>query len=66
MVVHVARVSKTGKSTGIVLHPALLAAVKLNRGDQVAIRVAGEKLIIERIPLEQLAKLKTGEAEVRP
>jgi hypothetical protein len=34
-------------------------------GDSVAIRPAGDKLIIERIPLETLAILRTGAGEVR-
>jgi len=32
-------------------------------GDLVAVRVCGEKLVIERVPLEQMAKIRTGEVQ---
>lgn len=65
MPVEVARIYKLGGALAIHLSKQVLQHFHVNRGDVVGIRVAGEKLIVERIALENVAKLRTGEAEVR-
>lgn len=64
--VEVSRVYKQGGSLGVLITKRILQHFHLNRGDVVGVRIAGEKLIIERIPLEKVAVLRTGEPEVRP
>ncbi len=59
MSVEVGRVHKYGGSLCIILSRRLLSQIIFRRGDQVALRVAGDKLIIQRIPLEELAKVVT-------
>ena len=49
----------------MVLPASLLVHLSWREGDSVAIRQAGEKLIVERVALEELAKIRTGELEVR-
>ena len=62
MLPFVGRVCKWGRALCIVLPAPLLRDIVWRRDDRVAIRTAGEKLILERIPLEDLAKVRTGEA----
>lgn len=64
-VVEVSRVYKQGGSLGVLLTKRILQHFQVNRGDCVAVRVAGEKLIIQRIAVEELAKVRTCELEVR-
>ncbi len=65
-VVEVTRIQKSGSSLGIHLHKKILAQFPVNLRDVVAVRVCGEKLVIQRIAVEELAKIRTGEPEVRP
>ena len=64
--VEIGRVFKLG-STLVVRIPAAKARdVMLKAGDFVAVRAAGEKLIIERVDTNQLARVKTGELVTPP
>lgn len=63
--VHVSKVKKNGHSRYVVLPAPLVKHLSWRDGDSVAIRQAGDKLIIERVALEELAKIRTGEIEVR-
>lgn len=54
---------KWGDSSALIIPKAVRAELTWRVGDMVAIRVAGDKVILERIPLEQLAKMRTGEPE---
>lgn len=60
--VQVTKIAKHGDSCCLVLNRQVRDLVPWNRGDSIAVRLAGEKLILERIPTEQFAKLRTGEA----
>ena len=62
----VSKVKRNGHSLYVVLPHPLVKCTLFREGDAVALRVAGEKVILERISLEQLAIIRTGEAEVRP
>ena len=64
--VHVSKVKKNGHSMYVVLPAPLVKVLSWRVADAVAIRQAGDKLIIERVALEDLAKIRTGEVEVRP
>jgi antitoxin component of MazEF toxin-antitoxin module len=63
--VHVSRVKRNGHSLYVVLPAALVKSSILREGDAVALRQAGDKVILERVALEELAKIRTGELEVR-
>ena len=62
--VHVSKVKRNGHSIYVVLPAPLVKHITWREGDSVAIRQAGVKLIIERVALEELAKIRTGELEV--
>jgi antitoxin component of MazEF toxin-antitoxin module len=59
------KLHKHGNSLCIVLRRDVREQIPWRRDDVLAVRVAGEKLIIERIPLERMAILRTGEVQVR-
>jgi antitoxin component of MazEF toxin-antitoxin module len=63
--VHVSHVKRNGHSLYVVLPASLRRTSILREGDAVAVRQAGDKLILERVALEELAKIRTGELEVR-
>lgn len=63
MVVELSRLIKFGNSYGIILPPKFLASCRWNVGDRIAIRYAEGKLILDRVPMEGLAKLKAGETD---
>jgi antitoxin component of MazEF toxin-antitoxin module len=54
-------VQKRGNSLGITLAKRVRDQLTWREGDFVAVRVCGEKVIMERIPLEKAAILRTGE-----
>ena len=56
MPVEVSRIKKHGNSLTVTIPKKILADIALKHGDQVAMRVAGAKLIMERIPLEALSR----------
>jgi bifunctional DNA-binding transcriptional regulator/antitoxin component of YhaV-PrlF toxin-antitoxin module len=61
MVVHLTRVKRDGAGLSIFLHKELRDLTGWQSGDRIAVRQAGEKYILERVPLEALAKIRTGE-----
>lgn len=61
--VHLARIIKNGSSVGIILPPDLLAQLKWSRDDRLCMRRHRNALVLERIPLEQLALIKPPEQE---
>lgn len=66
MQVEIGRVRKIGAATYLLVPPPVFTFVPWRPGDRIAIRVAGDKLVIERIALESLAVLRGAEAGVRP
>ena len=57
MLPFLSRVKRNGQSLVAVLPVDLLKVFPLNHADRLAIRVTGTKLIVERVPLENLARL---------
>lgn len=53
-----AKLLKNGNSEAVTIPKQILAALQWRRGDVIALRLAGEKLILERVPLEKLAILR--------
>lgn len=56
MPIEVSRVKRHGNSLTVTIPKKILSDIPLKHGDQVAMRVAGAKLIMERIPLETLSR----------
>jgi hypothetical protein len=54
-------VHRHGGSLCLVLVKAVRELLPWRAGDVIAVRVCGDKLVMERIPLETLAKVRTGE-----
>jgi antitoxin component of MazEF toxin-antitoxin module len=57
------RIHKYGGSLCVLLVKAVRDALPWRAGDFVAARVCGEKLVIERVPLEKMATIRTGEVQ---
>jgi antitoxin component of MazEF toxin-antitoxin module len=62
MQLEITRLIKFGNSLGVTIPTKLLASVRWNVGDRIALRYAEGKLILDRVPLEQLGKLRAGVA----
>ena len=62
----VSKVKKNGHSLYVVLPATLVKRTTMREGDAVALRLAGAKVILEKIDLAELAKIRTGEVEARP
>jgi antitoxin component of MazEF toxin-antitoxin module len=56
------KIHKFGGSLCVTLVKAVRDLLPWRAGDMVGVRVCGEKLMIERIPLEKIAIIRTGEA----
>lgn len=61
MSVELGRIIRYGRALYITFPKHTSEQLPWNPGDRVALRVAGEKIIVERVPMESLAKLRTGE-----
>ena len=57
------KVHRRGGSLAIMLVREVRKLLPWRAGDIVGVRVCGEKLMIERIPLERIAVIRTGEAQ---
>jgi len=55
------QVHRHGGSLCILLVKALRDALGWRAGDTVAVRVCGDKVILERVPMDSFAKIRTGE-----
>ncbi|HZU21863.1 MAG TPA: hypothetical protein VE998_03465 [Terriglobales bacterium] len=65
--VFTARTKRLGRSIYLLLPKELYALTKWRAEDVIALRLCGEKITAERVPLEKLAIPRTGEPqEVRP
>jgi bifunctional DNA-binding transcriptional regulator/antitoxin component of YhaV-PrlF toxin-antitoxin module len=60
------RIVRLKTSRAVLLPKELAVSMGWNPGDRIACRMAGEKLILQRIALEELATIRTGEGEARP
>lgn len=54
----ITRIRRVGGARYVAVSPALLAELGWNTKDFIAARVAGGKLVMERVPMERLSKLK--------
>lgn len=61
MILDLCRIRRFGKSTYLLLTKETQRHTGWNVGDRIAIRPVGDKLILERVPLEELAKLRSSE-----
>lgn len=59
------RLFNQGNSTYSLWPKVILKETGLNTGDTLVIRAAGTKVIIERVPMEKMAILRTGDVEQR-
>ena len=57
------KIHKFGGSLCVLLVKAVRDLLPWRAGDTVAIRVCGEKVVIERIQLDKLAVIRTGETQ---
>lgn len=56
-------VQRRGNSLGITLAKEVRRLLSWRAGDFVAVRVLGDKVVIERIALEGLSRIRTGEPQ---
>jgi antitoxin component of MazEF toxin-antitoxin module len=60
--VELTRVHKHGRALCVLITKGMREGILWRSGDKIAVRLAGDKVILERVPMEQLAILRTGEA----
>ena len=63
MSVTMTRVKKIGASRYLLLPANVLDLLAWNHADPIALRITGLKVIAERVPVEDLARLKFATAE---
>jgi bifunctional DNA-binding transcriptional regulator/antitoxin component of YhaV-PrlF toxin-antitoxin module len=59
----VAKINKYGGGLCLVLVKGVREVLPWRAGDFVAMRVVGDKLVVERLALENAARIRTGEAQ---
>lgn len=59
-----ARLVKNGSSTAVTIPKQIMDALQWQRRDVIALRLAGEKVILERVAMEKLAVLRGPGLEV--
>lgn len=64
MPVEIGRILNLKNALAVSIPAKVAREIAWNGGDRIAIRVAGDKLILERVRLEGLAVLRTGEVRV--
>jgi hypothetical protein len=62
----IGRIINVKRAMYLLLPKKLMDEITWRVGDRVALRPAGDKLICERVPLEKLAILRTGEPQLAP
>ena len=62
MVVGLTRIRKHGRAVYVLMTPEMRSHTGWQPGDYISVRPVGDKLLLERVPLEQLAKLQKPEA----
>ncbi len=62
----IARYRKIGGSMHVLIPKPIADLLRWRDDDRVALRVAGDKLIVERVPIEELARVKVSPTEVLP
>lgn len=60
MSVEIGRLRKWGGSLVLTIPPAFIEQLRLNRDDYMSFRRAQGVLIIQRVPKEQLSRVKAG------
>lgn len=64
--VQVTRIAKHGTGLCVVLNRGVRDIAPWNVGDAVAVRQCGDMLLLDRIDLNEYAKLRTGIPQERP
>lgn len=59
--VHIVRLRKLSRSAYISIPPAVVTRMRLNLGDMLGLRVVAGKMILERVPVERIAKVSIDE-----
>jgi antitoxin component of MazEF toxin-antitoxin module len=57
------KLQMAGRSMALILRKEVTNQLTWRIGDYVAVRVCGEKLVIERLAMEKIATIRTGEAQ---
>ncbi len=60
MVVEIRTIVKIGTSSYLGIPPKLMQQLRWNVNDKIAYRYADGRLILERVPVEGLAKVRAG------
>ena len=60
------KLHKHGNGLCVRINKAIKQLIPWQVGDTIAVRVAGEKLVLERIDLNAFGRIRTGEIEQRP
>ena len=61
MIVELTRLRRNGRAVYMLFNQPMLEHTGWRSGDRIAVRPFGDKLIIERVRLEDLAKLTEGD-----
>lgn len=61
----VVTLGQRGNAASMSLPRKLLRLLTWNLGDKIMLRVVGEKLVAERVPMDKLGRVRTGEIEAR-
>lgn len=61
----IARIQKFGGGLCCYLDKRVLESVALKKGDFVAVRTDGRTIVIERVPIEELAVIRKGTGNYR-
>jgi len=61
MVVEITRIRKNGKALYILLTPPIQKQTGWKSGDKLAARPVGDKILLERVRMEDLARLTSTE-----
>lgn len=64
MASEISKFRRNGRAGYILIPKHIADRMRFQHGDAVAIREAGDKLVIERIPMESFARVKAAPAEL--
>lgn len=66
MDVEVGRIRKLSRTQYIAIPEKIMKALRWNHGDCLVLRCVDSTLVLQRVPVEQLARLRAQEAERTP
>lgn len=62
--VEVGRIRKLSRTQYIAIPEKVMKALRWNHGDCLVLRCVGPTLVLQRVPVEQLARIRAGEVEL--